>query len=752
MSTINQRSGSRLPSHFRKDNIAGTSIDPGPHIGKIKANRDPASWGRVHVFIPALGGDESDPKFWRIVSYASPYLGSTAMKGDQENRWDKVAHTYGMWATVPDIDNFVLCVFINGDPDQGYYFACLPNQFGHHMIPAIASSVLMDKRLIQNTNLKAIVNSQPNLEPLPVVEFNENFEGRDYPGFEKYKVEEKPIHEPQALNLIRQGLDRYSLTGYRGYHESTIQRESPSNVFGISTPGPLLGKTTEYVKDYKIERGATRGGGHSFVMDDGFQATGSVESDRVENSLIRLRSTSGHQILLDDSNDILYIINNLGTGWIEINGAGHISIYAQDSVNIRTGNNINFHADKNINFNAGETINIRADETINIEGATVNVKGKKYATIFGDNLDIGTNGELNIFAKGKAGVTSKGELRLHGTKLMLNSGPGNTVTEPNDIDEYKHVETTKNSLGQWVQESEPELRSISPVVPTHEPWNRREGQLSLPDRVFQRRDAPNTYSSGPQNSIERTTPPAPVVIENFCGDYYVKDSSGNVVKDGSGQPVLNSAGAALDPGPKAALAAGVTKKLPKAWLSRPDAPNPSKGVGPLTIAQVKALMGQIAYTESQWRYQIRGGAGNNYLGRYQFGGPALSTVGFIKLDWAKKYGNDSINRPGAWTGKMGVNSTEDYLSNPAAQEAAMVALLESNYSAMTRNGAIKNGDDICCVGGMLATAHLIGAGKDVKNNLGALLWRETAKGNDKFQTTGTTYYNRGRYAVHELVK
>jgi hypothetical protein len=82
----------------------------------------------------------------------------------------------------------------------------------------------------------------------------------------------------------------------------------------------------------------------------------------------------------------------------------------------------------------------------------------------------------------------------------------------------------------------------------------------------------------------------------------------------------------------------------------------------------------------------------------------------------------------------------------------MVALLESNYSAMTRNGAIKNGDDICCVGGMLATAHLIGAGKDVKNNLGALLWRETAKGNDKFQTTGTTYYNRGRYAVHELVK
>lgn len=750
MSTINQRSGNRLPSNFRKDTGTSVSIDPGPHIGKIKANQDPASWGRVHVFIPAMGGDESDPKFWRIVSYASPYLGSTSLRGEKENSFYQVSHTYGMWATVPDIDNFVLCVFVNGDPDLGYYFACLPNQFGHHMIPAIASSKFMDLGKISDPNLKAIVNSQPNLEPLPVVEYNEN----DFnpQGFERYKFESKPIHEPQAMNLIRQGLDRFSLTGYRGINQSTVQRESPSGVFGISTPGPLLNKKVDYVKGYEIERGATRGGGHSFVMDDGFRANGAVESGFLNNSLVRLRSTSGHQILLDDTSDILYIINNLGTGWIEINGAGHISIYAQDSVNIRTGNNINLHADKNINFNAGGTFNIRADETINLEAATVNVKGKKYATIFGDNLDLGSNGQLNIFAKGKAGFTSKGELRLHGTKLMLNSGAGNTVTEPNDIDEYKHVETTTNSFGQWVQESEAELRSISLIVPTHEPWQRQVGQPSFPERDFKRKDAPNTYSSGPQNSIERTTPPAPVVIENFCGDYYVKDSSGNVVKDGSGNPVLNSAGAALDPGPKAALFKGVDKKLPKAWLSRPDAPNPSKGVGPLTVAQTKALMGQIAYTESQWRYQIRGGAGNNYLGRYQFGGPALATVGFIKQDWAKTYFNDSINRPGAWTGKMGVKSAEDYLTNPAAQEAAMIALMEANYSTMTRNGAIKNGDDICCVGGMLATAHLIGAGRDVKNNLGALLWRETAKGNDKFKTTGTTYYNRGRYAVHELVK
>ncbi len=752
MSTINKRSGTKLPDHFNQDQTGATTIDPGPHIGKIKANRDPASWGRVHVFIPSLGGDESDPKFWRIVGYASPFFGATSMTEKTQNRWDEVAHTYGMWATVPDIDNFVLCVFVNGDPNQGYYFACLPNQFGHHMVPGIASSKYIDQSTIQNPNLQGIYAKDK--EPLPVAEFNEDNKNTQTSVFEKYKVEDKPIHEPQALHLVRQGLDRFSKTQYRGYTESTSQRESPSTLFGISTPGALLARSTLYIKDYEIELGAVRAGGHSFIMDDGFVPTSGVDADSestTKNNLVRLRSSTGHQILMDDSRDLLYIINNQGTGYIEIMGSGHINIYAQNSVNLRTGADINFHADNNINFNA-KNFNFRGTETVNIEAGSLYIKGKESATVFGQTLDLGSNGEINISAKSKVGVTAKGELRLHGTKLFLNSGPGNTVTEPNDIEEYKHTETTQEDFGQWVQESEPTLLSISPIVPTHEPWKRTEGDENLPTREFERRDTASPVGNEPKGSIERKSPPAPVIIESFCGDYYVKDSSGNIVKDGSGKPVLNSAGAALDSGPKSALSVGVSKKLPRAWLLRPDAPNPTKAAGPLSLAQTKALMGQIAYTESNWRYQIRGGARNKFLGRYQFGGPALATVGFIKNDWAVKYKNDSVDQPGAWTGKMGVKSAEDYLANPAAQEAAMLALLESNYSAMTRNGAIKNGDDICCVGGMLSVAHLIGPGDDPARKLGAKFWRRTGEGSDANQTTGTTYYNRGRYAVHELAQ
>lgn len=50
---------------------------------------------------------------------------------------------------------------------------------------------------------------------------------------------------------------------------------------------------------------------------------------------------------------------------------------------------------------------------------------------------------------------------------------------------------------------------------------------------------------------------------------------------------------------------------------------------------------------------------------------ALQTAGFI-------------DENGKWTGKMGVNSPEDYLNNPEAQEVAVKEFTESNWKTIKK--------------------------------------------------------------------
>ena len=127
-----------------------------------------------------------------------------------------------------------------------------------------------------------------------------------------------PVNEDLAYQLMRQGLIKDPI---RGTTTSSARRESPSQVFGISTPGrikldsrkPPIGLAGSPVSVDRMP-------GHSFVMDDGDEIG--------ENQLIRLRTASGHQLLMHDTEGIVYIANASGNAWIEMNSEGRIDIYS----------------------------------------------------------------------------------------------------------------------------------------------------------------------------------------------------------------------------------------------------------------------------------------------------------------------------------------------------------------------------------------------------------------------------------------
>jgi hypothetical protein len=240
----------------------------------------------------------------------------------------------------------------------------------------------------------------------------------------------------------------------RGITTSSARRESPSMVFGISTPGPLDkqdgAQTGNYGKPEHIVTGApvSRLGGTTFVMDDGddkflrkkVPSEGAPEYASLEegetdgdvtmphNELFRIRTRTGHQILFHNTEDLIYITNARGTAWIELTSDGKIDIYAQDSISVRTQNDLNFYADRDINMEAGRNINIKATDAAG-EGDTA-ISGRIQVEAVGDfirivngNIFTQTDGTRDDTITGAVKITTEATLDINVTKItQLTSG------------------------------------------------------------------------------------------------------------------------------------------------------------------------------------------------------------------------------------------------------------------------------------------------------------------------------------------
>jgi hypothetical protein len=290
----------------------GTNTEFGPFIGEVKNNVDSTRLGRLQVYIEEYGGSNPDDEsLWRTVSYVPPFMAQYSQSGTDDGTGTYIGNmqSYGMWFTPPDIGTQVICFFVGGDPDQGYYIGCVPNPGISHMIPAIGASKKFD---LQNSEQKSYFSKATQL---PVTEINnDNEKISEAP---RYYDEQKPVHSVVAGIMLQQGLINDT---QRGPITSNSQRESPSRVYGISTPGrPVYqGGASEKDIKQKIQDGAKssdfkvtgRRGGHSIVMDDG-----DLEG---KDNLVRIRTSKGHQITMSDNGEFFYIIHANGQTWVEL--------------------------------------------------------------------------------------------------------------------------------------------------------------------------------------------------------------------------------------------------------------------------------------------------------------------------------------------------------------------------------------------------------------------------------------------------
>ena len=462
------------------NDTAWSGESAGPYIGVVKNNVDPLRMGRLQVNIPSLS-KTNDPISGNLVTceYLSPFYGAKDARHSIPGSTDykDSQHSYGFWAVPPDIGTRVLVIFAEGKMDQAFWIGCVPEPMTNQMTPGIASSTLTHDALDgtfegADAGFQDDKKSKYGTTNVPSGEVNRTKTGATPQQIANAK---RPIH-PFAETLLKQGL---SADDIRGNTSSSARRETPSHVFGISTPGRKDETTTKVkvgTKDTELQDYVTRKTGHTFVMDDG-----AVDGT---NQLTRLRTASGHQLLMHDTEGVVYLANGSGKAFIEMDRDGTISVYSDGGINMRSGRDFNVHSDMNINFHAKGAINFTSETNV-----ALNAEGYVFA--------MGEKGILNSSQKGSVrnyardGISSftdgtqlhgaKGRIDLAGSQVHFNSvGASNTwgpgwlkpdaigikVTEGLiDIDD-------DNALAQGKPNKIENKTTVSDFV-THEPYDRQ---------------------------------------------------------------------------------------------------------------------------------------------------------------------------------------------------------------------------------------------------------------------------------------
>lgn len=422
---------------------AGLLPNPGPYLARIVNNADPMKQGSLEVeLLRPIGNQKDAGQQTFVVRYLSPFYGCTGIDvtGTDQVEFNDTQKSYGFWAVPPDVGVTVMVIFVDSDPGQGFWMGCVQDALMNHMIPGIAGSTAFQDKVRGNDDIQWLEVEETKkrygeeAKLLPVGEINRNvFKNSGDKGptpNPNVEANKKPIH-PIAERILTQGLIN---DPYRGVHTSSARRESPSNVYGWSTPGPVdKRKNAKKGKigrlESKINKFVSRMGGHSIVMDDGddrfLRKTRPWEGppeyadlekgeeglvDFPKDESLRIRTRKGAQILMHSSEDFIYITNSRGTAWMEFTSNGKIEIYAKEGVHLASGGDFQVNAQRHVAIQSGgDQVRVAGGNTTESTGGD-HTRSTKVGAIFDTSASDHMIQAANyVYTEGTAGHHMKGD-------------------------------------------------------------------------------------------------------------------------------------------------------------------------------------------------------------------------------------------------------------------------------------------------------------------------------------------------------
>lgn len=320
-------------------------------VGIVRDNNDPQQMGRLKIYIPSLDSPyyETDDLPWSI--YVTPFGGAIKdMKVGREEKEIKNVTSYGMWS-IPKNGAHVICGCLDGDPQLRFWIGCIYLAELNRTLPQAlndpGSKELRTELVQSDKNDEDPYEGSIESTKIELYDSNLNEAGLG-PQDENFKTRgwERSVAYP--LNRVK---DKPEDDGYA--KKPGVPDEKDSQIYSWTTPGR-----------------------HYFTM-----------SDVPDHCRMRFKTTEGHQIILDDTNERIYISTAKGRNWIEIDEDGRIFVYAKDEINIRSEDNINIKSEKDINIRAKKKVNLHSEED------EINIQAKNHIFV------KSTNDKINFDAK-----------------------------------------------------------------------------------------------------------------------------------------------------------------------------------------------------------------------------------------------------------------------------------------------------------------------------------------------------------------
>ena len=654
-----------------RPDAGGAVLRSVPLFGIVKDNIDPIRSGRLQVYISDLGGlDPDDSNNWVTVSYMTPFYGVTTPSSANTGwgEYIKNPNSYGMWNSQPDLGTTVICIFINGDPNYGFWIGCVPQPEALHMVPAIGGTDNIVANEGEARGLGGAVR-------LPVVNINTNNEG--IANSNKFLSDAKPVHSYVASILAQQGLIRDPIRGVIG---SSAQREAPSRVgWGVSTPGrPIYegGFTDETIADAATGTSKTAGlkviarrAGHTLVMDDG-DILG-------KDQLVRIRSSMGHQILMSDDGQTLFIIHANGQSYIELGKEGTIDMYSTNSFNVRTQGDLNLHADNNININAGKQLNISADTiAISSEKETTQKVGTDFSLYASGKYTTKVDGKMSFASSSDASFYSDSITYFNGSKINLNTGSSSLVPqEVKPLPIVAHTDTLNDATKGWAA-APGKLLSIVSRAPAHAPWASANQGVDVKvnnnaSTALPAAPSPAVAAANASAGAGATTAPVSVAVASTV-------------------PPTAAISTALDKNTTGTMVGQISTLA----ATGPAAAAVKLGAGVVETATGKvASIGAMAQSPEQMEQ----------AGILKPGSAAL----IAKLVADGKTVEEAMTS-NLFTGMPGAENLKTYVSNTSAQCAAQVNTFQKAQTALTQNGLITGNEAGTQIAGLVMSASTAG--------------------------------------------
>jgi hypothetical protein len=431
-------------------------------LGQVVNTNDPDQAGRVQVFCANLG--DQNIKDIRDVPWAMPVtpFNGVITHGTRGREDSPVngANAYGFFA-VPKLNSWVVVACLNGDTSTRIWLGCLSPHLFTHTLPHGAYAYQNQNGLPDGP----FASGMRPLEPMytnyttAFTKAGESLVGGT-PSEPRRNMEWRTRGVDTAVTALNpEMLNFYGFTqqfvqpddfNYTFTEENGDQR----NIFctGYDKSREFPNKTSERSynqANYDPQTYTfTSPGMHSLSMDD-----------RNWNCRVRLRTTGGHQVIMDDTNERIYISTAQGQTWIEIDEKGTIDIYSMKDLSIRAGGDINMTSDQTIRMHAKQGIHLQTPSECRIHsGADLHMKTDANARLHASaDVKIQSGGDAHIKSGGRglwtAGSTlnylSGGNTVVQGAEIHLN-GP---APDPADV--------AGDAAAFWTSR-----------VPEHEPWAR----------------------------------------------------------------------------------------------------------------------------------------------------------------------------------------------------------------------------------------------------------------------------------------